>query len=87
MGVKEARSTFNRVAASLIVVFSATLLLSFFFRASPAGQTQSYTGHFLLNPTTFLVALVNAMLVAGIVILRSGICKIIAVRIEYLSLN
>lgn len=76
MGLEEARRTFNRVAASLIVVFSATVLLSFFRSAGSAGQTQSYTGHFLLNPTTFLVALVAALLVAGIVLLRSGIGKI-----------
>lgn len=76
MGIKEARSTFNRVAASLIVVFSATILLSFLRSADSAGQPQSYTGHFLLNPTTFLVAIVAALLVAGIVLLRSGISKI-----------
>lgn len=76
MGLEEARRTFNRVAASLIVVFSATVLLSFLFSVNPAGQTQNYTGYFLLNPTTLLIALVTVLLIAGIVLLRSGISKI-----------
>lgn len=72
MGIKEARRTFNRVAASLIVVFSATLLLSFLRSADSADQIQSYTGNVLLSPTTFSIAVVAVLLVAGIILLRSG---------------
>ncbi len=71
MGVEEAKKTFNRLMASLLIVSISTLLLSYFLNVTPTGN--SYTGHALLTPIGFSIIFILTLLVIGVIFLMFGI--------------